>query len=74
MKYETSKHLHDFLHIQTIKSFGDNIYNGKITKNEADKKQINLLNSILEVYNKAKPRSKAAKEKKSNNYESANSL
>ena len=31
---------------------------------EADKKQSNLLNSILEFNNKAKPRSKADKEKK----------
>ena len=48
----------------TIRSFGDNIYNGKIIINEANIKQSNLLNSILEFNNKARPRSKADKEKK----------
>ena len=48
MKHETSKYIYDFRQVQTCRSFGDNVYNGKITINEADKKQTNLLNGILE--------------------------
>ena len=64
MKYETSKYLYDSQQVQTIRSFGDNIYNGKISISEADKKQHNFLNSILEFNNKARRRLKADKEKK----------
>ena len=48
MKHETSKYIYDFRQVKTCRSFGDNVYNGKITINEADKKQTNLLHSILE--------------------------
>ena len=70
MKYETSKYLYDFQQFQTIRSFGDNICIGKVSISEADKKQSNLLTSILKLNNKARPRSKADKEK-NDTYDSA---
>ena len=35
LKYGTGKYVYDFMKFQTIRSFDDNIYNGKITINEA---------------------------------------
>ena len=64
MKYETSKYLHDFQQLQTIRFFGHIVYIGKISLGEADKKQICLLSSIFKFNNKARPGSKADKEKK----------
>ena len=56
------------------RSFGDSIFTVKITISEADKKQSNLLDVILNSNNKVRPRSKADKEKKSSAYKSANIL
>ena len=66
--------MYDFQQVQTIRPFRDNIYNGKITINEDDKKQSSLLSSILEFNNKTRPRSKVDKEKNDSTYESANAL
>ena len=63
-KYETSKYKYDFQKLQTIRSFGNNIYDSKVTISEPDQKQSSLLNVILDFDNKAKPRSKADKKKK----------
>ena len=63
MKYESCITLHDFWKFQTIRAFGDHIYNAKITIREADQKQSSHLNFILDFDNIARPRSKAGKEK-----------
>ena len=70
--YKSSKYVYDFRKFQTIGSFGDSIFNGKIITNEADKKQDNLLDVILNFNNKVRPRSKADNEERNNTYESAN--
>ena len=70
--YKSSKYVYDFRKFQTIGSFGDSIFNGKIITNEADKKQDNLLDVILNFNNKVRPRSKADNEERNNTYESTN--
>ena len=72
--YELNKYIHDFRRFRTKRSFGDSVFTAKITISEADKKQSNLLEVILNFNNKVRQGSKADKEKKSNAYESANSL
>ena len=60
--YESSKQVYDFIRFQTIRSFGDSIFTGKITLSEADKKQSNLLDDISNFNNKVRPGSKAEKD------------
>ena len=43
LKYETKKHMYDFQQYETIRSFGDNIYTGKINIDEAETDQSYLL-------------------------------
>ena len=45
--------------------FGTAFFNGKIIIHEADRKQSNLVENILEFSNKARPRAKADNTKKS---------
>ena len=47
---------HDFLQFERIRSFGDSIYNGEITIDEAEMEQTNLLENILDSSNKSRPR------------------
>ena len=58
MIYYSSKEPFDFNAFKTIRSFGENIYGGKITINEADQEQADLLEHILNFNNKARPKSK----------------
>ena len=39
-------YMHDFQQFETIRSFGDNIYTGKISVNEAEMDQVNLLEKM----------------------------
>ena len=64
MQYKISKYIYDFCKFQKIRNFAGNIYNGKITTSEADQRQLILLNTILDFCDKARPISKADKEKK----------
>ena len=47
----------DFNAFKTIWTFREDIYNSKITINEADQKQADLVNYVLNFNNKARPRS-----------------
>ena len=58
MIYYSSKEPFDFNAFKTIRSFGENIYSGKITINEADQEQADLLEYILNFNNKARPKNK----------------
>ena len=58
MIYYSSKEPFDFNAFKTIRSFGENIYNGKITINKANQEEADLLEYIINVNNKARPRSK----------------
>ena len=55
--------MYDFQQFQTL-SFDDSIVNGKIAIREADERESNLLENILEVNNKVRSRSKSNKKKK----------
>ena len=58
MIYYSSKELFDFRIFKTIRSFGHDIYSNKITINEADQEQSDLVEYILNFNNKARPKNK----------------
>ena len=61
--YETVEYTYSFKNFQTIKTFGRDIYEGKITIKEADEYQVNLLTEILNFRENTKPRIKEKKNK-----------
>ena len=63
--YKASKYKHDFRKFNTIRTFGEDIYNGKITLEEADEDQSNLANKINNFIKNTKPQNdKKIQEKK----------
>ena len=60
---EYSKYKYSFRNVPTIRSFGESIYNSKTTVSEANKQQRNLLNAILQLNDKVRPKSIADKVK-----------
>ena len=58
MIYYSSKEPFDFNALKTIRSFGENIYSGKIKLNEANQEQADLLKCILNFNSKARPKNK----------------
>ena len=63
MIYYSSKEPFDFRMFKTIRSFGDDIYSSKITINEADQEQSDLVEYILNFNNKTRLKSKDGKKK-----------
>ena len=55
--YKTNEYTYSFKNFQTMKTFGRDIYEGKITIKEADKYQTDLLTEILNFRANTKPRS-----------------
>ena len=64
--YETNGYKYSFKNLQTIKTFGRDIYEGKITIEEADKYQTNLFAEIMSFKKNTKPRSPEKKTRKRN--------
>ena len=58
MIYYSSKEPFDFETFKTVSSFGENIYNGQITINEANQEQANLVEYTLNFNNKATQKNK----------------
>ena len=58
MIYYSSKEPFAFKTFKIIKSFGENIYSGKITISEANEEQVDLINDVLNFISKARPKSK----------------
>ena len=56
--------IHSFKNFQTIKTFGRDICEGKITIEKADKYQTNLLVEIMNFRKNMKPRSQEKKNEK----------
>ena len=54
----SSKEPFDFRMFKTIRSFDDDIYSGKITINEADQEQSDLVEYVLNLDQKARPKNK----------------
>ena len=61
MIYYSSKETFNFNAFKTIRSFGENIYSYKITINEADQEQADLLEYTLNFDNKARPKIRMTK-------------
>ena len=61
MIYYSSKESFNFNAFKTIRAFGEDIYNSKITINEADQEQTDLVNYVLNFNNKARPRNNSDK-------------
>ena len=61
MIYYSSKEPFDFRIFKTIRSFGDDIYSSRITINEADQEQTDLVEYILSFDNKARIKNKMIK-------------
>ena len=59
--YETDEYTYSFKNFQTIKTFGRDIYEGKITIKEADEYQTDLLTEIMNFRKNTKPRSQEKK-------------
>ena len=58
MIYYSSKEPFDFRMFKTIRSFGDDIYSSKITINESDQEESDLVQYILNFNNKTRPKNK----------------
>ena len=55
--YDAGKHKDDFRKFNTIRTFGEDIYNGRITLEEADEDQSDLADKIDEFAEKTRPKS-----------------
>ena len=64
--YKTDEYIYSFKNFQTIKTFGRDIYEGKITIKEADKNQADLSTEIMNFRKNTKPRSQEKKTRKRN--------
>ena len=56
LRYSTSKYTYNYKNFQTISTFGRNIYNGTITKKEADEDQSDFLVENLNFKKQVKPK------------------
>ena len=54
--YKTDKHTFDFRKFNTVKTFGKDIYDGKITLKKADESQSDLLNEIKTFNERTRPK------------------
>ena len=61
MNYYSSKEPFNFKTSKTVRTVGENIYSGKITMEEIDEEQSNLIEYILSFNNKARPKNKGDK-------------
>ena len=62
--YETDEYTYSFKNFQTMKTFGRDIYEGKITIKKADEYQGDLLTEIMIFRKNTKPRSQEKKREK----------
>ena len=56
LRYETIRYRYHIQQSETVRSFGDSIYNGKISIDEAEMEQTNLVENIVDFSNKSRPR------------------
>ena len=62
--YETNEYTYSFKNFQTMKTFGRDIYEGKITIEQANEYQTDLLAEIMNFRKNTKPRSQEKKKKR----------
>ena len=53
LKYKAKNYIYYFQQFQTIRSFDENIYSGKININDTKMDEINLLENIVEFNDKS---------------------
>ena len=63
LKYETNWYKFDFKQFETIRIFGVSIHNGKISIDESEIEQTNLLVNVVDFRNKSISKSKKIKTK-----------
>ena len=54
--YKTNKHTYDFRKFTAIRTFGEDIYDGKTTLEEADESQSDILDEIKKFNDKTRPK------------------
>ena len=64
--YKTNEYTYSFKNFQTIKTFGQDIYEDKIKIEEPDKYQKDFLTEIMNFRKNTKPRSKEKRQEKIN--------
>ena len=62
--YRAGEYTYSFQNFQTIKTFGSDIYSGKITLKKTDEDQASLLVEIMNFKKKTKPQDPGKKKKK----------
>ena len=58
----THTYIYHFQHVAKVRSFGNNIYTGKINIDETERDQSNLLEKLAEFNNKFRPKTKGGKD------------
>ena len=74
LKYQINKYLCDFQQFEKIRTSADSVYTGKINIDEAGMDPSNLLENMVKINNKSKPKTKEDKAKKQNIFDSVNAL
>ena len=72
--YKARKYKYDFQQYEIIYSFGDSIYNGKISIDEAEIDQSSLLNGLTDLNGRYRRKIAKGKNKKRNTYKSVYAL
>ena len=62
--YKSNKNTYNFKEFQTIRTFGEDIYNGEISLDEADEYQSDLVDKINDFIKETKPHTKEEKKEK----------
>ena len=62
--YDSGKYTYDFRMFNTIRTFGEDLYEGKITLEEADEDQSDLTDMINEFAKETRPRNSGKKQEK----------
>ena len=64
--YDAGKYRYDFRIFNTIRTFSENLYDGKITLEEADKDQSDLSDEIYKFIKETRPKNSGKKQDKKN--------
>ena len=64
LKYEKNEYIFDFQQFETVRSFGDNIYTGKISIDAAQMDQSNFLENMVQCDNKTRQNKKNVTKKR----------
>ena len=64
LKYKTKKYTYEFQQYETIRSFGESIHTRKASIVETEEDQNNLLENLVKINNKSRPKNKVGKDKR----------